>query len=77
MKALFSDKAFCSSKPKKDQPGQKVNLTVKKDSPKVVDTCDIEEIGEKKVFCRCWRSQKVNLIHLTTNELPSTFFLLS
>jgi len=35
----------------------KVNLNIKKDNPKVVDTCDIEEIGSKKVFCRCWRSK--------------------
>jgi CDGSH-type Zn-finger protein len=35
----------------------KVNLNIKKDSSKVVDTCDIEEIGDKKVFCRCWRSK--------------------
>lgn len=37
--------------------GGKVNLNIKKDNPKVVDTCDIEEIGSKKVFCRCWRSK--------------------
>lgn len=37
--------------------GGKVNLNIKKDNPKVVDTCDIEEIGNKKVFCRCWRSK--------------------
>lgn len=37
--------------------GGKVNLNVKKESPKVVDTVDIEELGNKKVFCRCWRSK--------------------
>ncbi|ODM90106.1 CDGSH iron-sulfur domain-containing protein 1, partial [Orchesella cincta] len=35
----------------------KVNLNIKKDNTKVVDTCDIEEIGRKEVFCRCWRSK--------------------
>jgi len=35
----------------------KVNLNIKKESNKVVDTCDIEDIGDKKVFCRCWRSK--------------------
>ncbi|VDO27455.1 unnamed protein product [Haemonchus placei] len=25
---------------------------------KVVDTVDVEDIGEKKAFCRCWRSEK-------------------
>nr|CAG4647574.1 EOG090X0JRY [Megafenestra aurita] len=37
--------------------GNLVNLTLKKDEAKVVDTFDIEEIGDKKVFCRCWRSK--------------------
>ncbi|CAD1476781.1 unnamed protein product, partial [Heterotrigona itama] len=34
-----------------------VNLSVKKDVNKVVDTVDIEDITEKAVFCRCWRSK--------------------
>ncbi|CAJ0607775.1 unnamed protein product [Cylicocyclus nassatus] len=25
---------------------------------KIVDTIDMEDIGEKKVFCRCWKSEK-------------------
>jgi hypothetical protein len=37
----------------------KVNLSLQKDCPKVVDTVDIEQIGDKKMFCRCWRSKKV------------------
>jgi len=36
----------------------KVNDKIDKDSPKVVHTIEIEEIGEKKVFCRCWKSNK-------------------
>jgi CDGSH-type Zn-finger protein len=35
-----------------------VNPCLKKDCDKVVDSVDIEDIGEKAVFCRCWRSQK-------------------
>ncbi|XP_011644204.1 CDGSH iron-sulfur domain-containing protein 2 homolog [Pogonomyrmex barbatus] len=35
----------------------RVNLKIKKDIPKVVDTVDIEDISEKAVFCRCWRSE--------------------
>ena len=46
-----------ASQPEEKKP--KVNLTIKKDQAKVVDTVDIEDIGEKKVFCRCWRSKKV------------------
>ncbi|XP_012061131.1 PREDICTED: probable tubulin polyglutamylase TTLL9 [Atta cephalotes] len=38
-------------------PHGRVNLKVKKDIPKVVDTVDIEDISEKAVFCRCWRSE--------------------
>lgn len=38
--------------------GHPVNLSIKKDSAKVVDTVDIEDIGNKAVFCRCWRSSK-------------------
>merc|ERR1712038_732544 len=34
------------------------NNKVKMDSPKVVDTVDIEDIGSKGVFCRCWKSNK-------------------
>jgi CDGSH-type Zn-finger protein len=32
------------------------NHLVKLDSDKVVDTIDIEDVGEKKVLCRCWKS---------------------
>jgi len=35
-----------------------VNRSVKKDTAKVVDTVDLEEVGDKKVFCRCWKSKK-------------------
>nr|CAG4648410.1 EOG090X0JRY [Moina brachiata] len=46
---------------KKDQGPCKnkgvVNLSIRKDEAKIVDTLDIEDIGEKKVFCRCWRSK--------------------
>nr|CAG4637520.1 EOG090X0JRY [Ceriodaphnia reticulata] len=40
----------------KESKGHLVNLTFKKGDSKVVDTLDIEDIGDKKVFCRCWRS---------------------
>jgi hypothetical protein len=36
-----------------------VNLDIKKSESKVVDTIDIEDVGDKKVFCRCWRSATV------------------
>ncbi|CAL1614142.1 unnamed protein product [Knipowitschia caucasica] len=39
---------------KKDQ----VNRTIDKDSPKVVHSFDMEDIGSKAVYCRCWKSKK-------------------
>ncbi|XP_043843436.1 LOW QUALITY PROTEIN: CDGSH iron-sulfur domain-containing protein 1-like [Dromiciops gliroides] len=35
-----------------------VNLTIQKDNPKVVHAFDMEDLGEKAVYCRCWRSKK-------------------
>lgn len=37
-----------------------INSLIKKNEEKVVDTVDVEDIGEKKVFCRCWKSAKVS-----------------
>ncbi|XP_065131328.1 CDGSH iron-sulfur domain-containing protein 1 isoform X2 [Paramisgurnus dabryanus] len=36
----------------------RVNQTINKDSPKVVHSFDIEDIGNKVAYCRCWRSKK-------------------
>ena len=36
-----------------------MNLCHKKEVEKVADSVDIEDLGEKAVFCRCWRSKKV------------------
>jgi len=41
------------------KPRPHINKKVKKDEKKVVDSFDIEDIGEKKAFCRCWKSAKV------------------
>lgn len=35
-----------------------VNTCVSKDSPKVVHSFDMEDIGSKAVYCRCWKSKK-------------------
>lgn len=35
-----------------------VNKCVNKDSPKVVHSFDMEDIGTKAVYCRCWKSKK-------------------
>lgn len=34
------------------------NHKIQLQKAKVVDTIDLEEIGDKKVFCRCWNSKK-------------------
>ena len=38
--------------------GSHVNNQIKKDQDKVVDTVDMEDLGDKGVFCRCWKSKK-------------------
>ncbi|XP_022110710.1 CDGSH iron-sulfur domain-containing protein 1-like [Acanthaster planci] len=35
-----------------------VNRSIKKDVEKVVDSFDIEDLGDSTAFCRCWRSKK-------------------
>ncbi|XP_012224380.1 CDGSH iron-sulfur domain-containing protein 2 homolog [Linepithema humile] len=51
----MSYRAFCPHG--RPVPCGRVNLKVRKDVAKVVDTVDIEDISEKAVFCRCWRSE--------------------
>lgn len=41
-----------------------INPGVKKDTPKVVDSFDIEDLGNQTVYCRCWRSAKVGSLYL-------------
>ncbi|XP_046439936.1 CDGSH iron-sulfur domain-containing protein 1-like isoform X1 [Daphnia pulex] len=52
--AKVTGTGFC--KKKCDKKGSVVNQSIKKGDSKVVDTFDLEDIGDKKVFCRCWRS---------------------
>ncbi|KAG9484972.1 CDGSH iron-sulfur domain-containing protein 1 [Eleutherodactylus coqui] len=35
-----------------------VNQEIQKDNPKVVHAFDMEDLGDKAVYCRCWRSKK-------------------
>ncbi|XP_069835179.1 CDGSH iron-sulfur domain-containing protein 1 [Dendropsophus ebraccatus] len=35
-----------------------VNQDIQKDNPKVVHAFDMEDLGDKAVYCRCWRSKK-------------------
>jgi CDGSH-type Zn-finger protein len=63
---------FAVSKKQESQP--MCNLSIKKDSPKVVDTICMQDIedADKKVMCRCWRSAKFPYCdgsHTKHNEL--------
>ena len=44
---------------KKDKSCEWVNKSIQKDQPKVATPVDIEDLGEKTVFCRCWRTKNV------------------
>lgn len=61
-KTFFSKDKCCKSK---------VNLDLQKDNPKVVHAFDIEDLGDKAVYCRCWRSKKVMMMQ--GYYLPSVF----
>ena len=41
------------------KPRPRINSKQKLSEPKVADTVDIEDLGNKTVYCRCWRSNKV------------------
>uniref|UniRef100_A0A1B6CFI0 Iron-binding zinc finger CDGSH type domain-containing protein n=1 Tax=Clastoptera arizonana TaxID=38151 RepID=A0A1B6CFI0_9HEMI len=40
------------------RPKSPVNPAIKKTETKVVDCLNIEDLGDKNAFCRCWRSEK-------------------
>lgn len=50
------------------QIGGPCNPKIRKGESKVVDTVDIEELGNKAVFCRCWRSSKFPYCDGTHNQ---------
>uniref|UniRef100_A0A2K5YPF8 Iron-binding zinc finger CDGSH type domain-containing protein n=1 Tax=Mandrillus leucophaeus TaxID=9568 RepID=A0A2K5YPF8_MANLE len=35
-----------------------INLHIQKDNPKIVHAFDMEDLGDKAVYCHCWRSKK-------------------
>ncbi|XP_076361868.1 CDGSH iron sulfur domain 2 [Tachypleus tridentatus] len=45
-----------------------VNKKIQKDCPKVVHSMDIEDLGTKTVFCRCWKSSKFPYCDGSHNE---------
>ncbi|CAL1530609.1 unnamed protein product [Lymnaea stagnalis] len=40
------------------RPKNQVNPGIKKNEEKVVNSVDIEDLGDGAAFCRCWRSKK-------------------
>ncbi|XP_066259267.1 CDGSH iron-sulfur domain-containing protein 2 homolog [Euwallacea similis] len=47
--------AFCPKAQK--APIGRCNHAIQLTNPKVVDTIDVEDITDKAVFCRCWKSK--------------------
>ena len=46
-----------------------LNPHIQKDNPKVVHAFDMEDLGDKAVYCRCWRSKKVRETVLHVNVM--------
>lgn len=44
---------------RKATSSRRINKTHKLDSEKVVTMVDVEDIGDKTAYCRCWQSKKV------------------
>ena len=44
---------------KKDKSCDWVNKNVQKDQAKIATLVDIEDLGEKTAYCRCWRTKNV------------------
>lgn len=64
--AYVTVKAFQPKPPVKKEPI--CNLKIQKEVQKVVNIVDIEEIGEKVSYCRCWRSKRFPLCDGSHNK---------
>ncbi len=49
----------------KKEKRPRINKKIRLEEDKVVDTVDVKDIADKKVFCRCWKSKKVKQFILT------------
>ena len=45
--------------PAADPSEDQINKSIQKSEPKVATAVDVEDLGDKAVFCRCWKSEKV------------------
>ncbi|XP_015779473.1 PREDICTED: CDGSH iron-sulfur domain-containing protein 2 homolog A-like [Acropora digitifera] len=57
-----------NSKPPKKPDEDWVNKTILKDKEKVADIIEIEDLGDKTVYCRCWKSKKFPLCDGSHNQ---------
>lgn len=64
--AYVTVKAFQPKPPVEMKP--RCNLKIQKEVQKVVNIVDIEEIGEKVSYCRCWRSKRVRSMPILYNN---------
>ena len=48
----------------KKEKRPRINKKIRLEEDKVVDTVDVKDIADKKVFCRCWKSKKVKQLIL-------------
>lgn len=53
--------ALLPSKPPKKPDEDWVNKSIQKDKEKVADIIEIQDLGDKTVYCRCWKSKKFPL----------------
>lgn len=52
-----------------------VNPDIEKNVEKVVNSMDIEDIGDSIAFCRCWRSKKVTQFDVLLLQAITLFML--
>ncbi|KAM7449101.1 CDGSH iron-sulfur domain-containing protein 2 [Porites harrisoni] len=60
--------AILPSKPSKKADADWVNKTEQKEKEKVADIIQIEDLGEKTAYCRCWKSKKFPLCDGSHNQ---------
>lgn len=65
--------ALFASSPPKPKKDDRVNRKIQKDVDKVVTVAEIEELGDKTCYCRCWKSKKFPLCDGTHNKHNEEF----
>lgn len=68
MLSLISYVTYQAFRSKPAPKDSRVNLKIQKECSKVVNMVDIEELGDKVSYCRCWRSKKFPICDGTHNK---------